>query len=100
MDVGAKDGWTKGAGDQDTKKIIDWVEVLCADANCVHEVVMQFVEIGVEQSVMHKFVEEMEGHIFSDHQKNELEDQGRRIGQIFSLETKLNIFVHPKICGN
>ncbi len=100
MDFGAKDGWPKGARDQDSEKVIDGVEVLSADTDCIYEVMVEFVEIGVEQPVMHKFVREMESYIFSDHQEDELKYQSHRIWQIFSLEAKLDIFVHPKICGN
>lgn len=71
------------------------MEVLRANAHCVHEVMVHLVEIRIEESVMHQFVEEMETYIFCDHQENQLEYQCYRVGQFFSLETKLYIFVHP-----
>ncbi len=73
------------------------MEILSADTDCVHEVMVQLVEIGVEQPVMHKSVEEIEGDIFGDHQKDKLEEEGRRIREIFKLETELNSFVNPEV---
>ena len=46
---------------------------------------------------MHKSVEEIEGDIFGDHQKYKLEKEGRRIREIFQLETELNSFVNPEV---
>ncbi len=97
MDFGAKDGWPKGARDQDSEKVIDGVEVLSADTDCIYEVMVEFVEIGVEQPVMHKSVEEIESDIFGDHQKDKLEEKGLRIREIFKLETELNSFVYPEV---
>lgn len=67
--------WPESTGNQNTDEVIDWVEVLCADAYSVHEVVMDLVEIRVEQPVVHESVEEIEGYIFSDHQKDQLKEK-------------------------
>jgi hypothetical protein len=73
------------------------VEVLCANAYRVHEIMVHLVEIRIEKLVMHQFVEEVKSNIFCDHQEDQLREKRQGIWEIFSLEAKFYVFIYQDI---
>ncbi len=75
MQIRPKQRRPKSTREHNANEIVYWVEVLSANAHCVHEIMVHLVEIRIEKLVVHQFVEEVKSNIFCDHQEDQLREK-------------------------